>query len=179
MSRTEKTNKMVLAALMMCMIVVLTMFIKIPIPMTQGYVHLGDAMIFMAVMLLGWKYGAVAAGVGSAMADIFCGAAMWAPWTLVVKFVMALIMGLILDKGGENIGLPRQITAMICGGLFMVLGYYVAEGVMYGNWIAATIGIPWNIGQFAVGMVIATVISASLCRTSANRIFTYKLAKHA
>ena len=76
MTTAEKTNKLVMTALMMCMIIVLTMFVKVPIPLTQGYVHLGDAMIFISVMLLGWKYGAAATAVGSGMADIFCGVAM-------------------------------------------------------------------------------------------------------
>ena len=77
MTTAEKTNKLVMTALMMCMIIVLTMFVKIPIPLTQGYVHLGDAMIFISVMLLGWKYGAAATAVGSQWriysAELQCG----------------------------------------------------------------------------------------------------------
>lgn len=176
MTTAEKTNKLVMTALMMCMIIVLTMFAKVPIPLTQGYVHLGDAMIFISVMLLGRKYGAAATGVGSAMADIFCGAAMWAPWTLVIKFIMAMIMGLIIEHGKDVVSVPRQLAAMIAGGLFMVAGYYAAEGIMYGNWVAAALGIPWNIGQFVVGMIIASILSVSLCKTSARKLFTYKLA---
>ena len=176
MTTAEKTNKLVMTALMMCMIIVLTMFVKVPIPLTQGYVHLGDAMIFISVMLLGVKYGAAASAVGSAMADIFCGVAMWAPWTLVIKFIMAAIMGIILDKGRGSVSVIRQIAAMASGGLFMVAGYFAAEGIMYGNWAVAALGIPWNIGQFAVGMAIATALSAALCRTSAGRLFTYRLA---
>lgn len=176
MTTTEKTNKLVMTALMMCMIIVLTMFIKVPIPLTQGYVHLGDAMIFISVMLLGWKYGAAASAAGSAMADIFCGVAMWAPWTLVIKFIMAFVMGKVLEHGGNSISKIREIIAMTLGGLFMTAGYFVAEGIMYGNWAVAALGIPWNIGQFAVGMVIAAVLSAALCKTSAGRLFTYRLA---
>lgn len=176
MTTAEKTNKLVMTALMMCMIIVLTMFVKVPIPLTQGYVHLGDAMIFISVMLLGWKYGAAATAVGSAMADIFCGVAMWAPWTLVIKFIMAMIMGLILDRGSEHISVIRQIIAMAAGGVFMVAGYFAAEGIMYGNWAAAALGIPWNIGQFVVGMIIAVALSAALCRTQAGRLFVYRLA---
>ena len=97
----DKTSKVVLTALMMCLIILATMLIKIPIPFTQGYVHLGDAMIFLSVLILGWKYGIVAAGVGSMLGDIIGGAAAWAPWTLVIKGGMALIMGACL-KGGDS-----------------------------------------------------------------------------
>ena len=63
---------------------------------------------------------------------------------------------------------------MIAAGAFMVAGYYFAEGIMYGNWISPLLGIPWNIGQFAVGGVIAVIISQALCRTPAKSYFAYK-----
>ena len=96
--KSGKTNKIVLTALMMGMIMVMTFIIRIPVPATQGYIHLGDCMIFMAVLMLGWKYGAVAAGVGSAMADLIGGYAVYAPVTLVVKFLMAAVVGLFIEK---------------------------------------------------------------------------------
>ena len=178
MVRYEKTGKLVMGALFMCMIVVLTMLIKIPVPMTQGYVHLGDAVIFLAVLVLGWKYGAVCAGVGSAMADMFCGMVMWAPWTLVIKYIMAAVMGLILEKGGESISKGREIVAMTIAGSWMAFGYFVAERVVYGNWAVALLGVPWNIGQFATGIIIAGALSIYLCRTSARKTFRYRLASN-
>ena len=65
MTGTEKTNKLVLTALMVCLVLLATYIIKIPSPFTQGYVHLGDTMIFLSVLLLGKKGGAAAAGLGS------------------------------------------------------------------------------------------------------------------
>ena len=179
MKTKSNTSKVVMTALMMCMIMVATMFIRVPIPGTQGYVHMGDAMIFLSVLILGWKYGAVAAAFGSMLADVVGGFAMWAPWSFCIKGVMALIMGLIVMRfaGGEKAGAGRfmgvEIVAMVLSGAFMAAAYYAAEGIMYGNWIAPLLGVPWNIGQFAVGMVIATVIAAALCRTPARSYFTY------
>lgn len=183
MANSEKTNKIILAGLMMAMITVVTMIIPIPIPFTTGYVNLGDAIIFLSVLILGWKYGAVAAGVGSALADIFVGAAIWAPWTLCIKGGMAIIMGLFIAKtmhrnGKQILGIPvYQQLGMVLAGLFMVIGYYIAEGVIYGNFLAAALGIPWNIGQFVVGIVIATLIATALYKTPAQKLFTYKLQR--
>ena len=182
MSGTEKTNKLVMTALMMCLIILATMIFKVPIPFTQGYVHLGDAMIFLSVLLLGWKYGALAAGVGSALGDILGGFAVWAPWTFAIKGTMAIIMGLFIaelikNPGHSMFGIPvKQLIGMILGGLFMTAGYYVAEGAIYGNWVAPMLGVPWNIGQFTVGMVIATILAAALYRTPARKVFTYNTA---
>ncbi|MEG0829592.1 MAG: ECF transporter S component [Anaerovoracaceae bacterium] len=181
MQVSNKTTKIVMTALMMCMIMVATMFIRVPIPFTQGYVHLGDAMIFLAVLIVGWKYGAVAAAVGCSMADIIGGFAMWAPWTFVIKAIMAIVMGLFIQgtlkfKEKNFAGFPvLEILGMIIAGIIMVAGYYIAEGLMYGNWIVPLAGIPWNAGQFAAGMVIASIIGVALSKTPARRYFAYKL----
>ena len=66
----NKTTMIVMTAMMMGLIMVMTYIPKVPVPATQGYVHLGDCMIFFGVLLLGWKYGAVAAGLGSVLADV-------------------------------------------------------------------------------------------------------------
>ena len=41
-----------------------------PVPFTRGYIHLGDSMIFIAAILFGWRVGALAGGLGSALADV-------------------------------------------------------------------------------------------------------------
>lgn len=157
------------------------MFIKIPIPFTQGYVHPGDAMIFLSVLILGYKYGAAAAAFGGMFGDLLGGFAAWAPWTFCIKGIMALILGIIIEAAFRKKERSRstlmfiEIIAMILAGAFMTAGYYVAEGIMYGNWVVAAVGIPWNIGQFAIGMVLAMVLAEALCKTHAKRYFTYIL----
>jgi len=172
MIETAKTNKLVLTALMIGMIMVTTMFFKIPIPFAHGYVHLGDAMIFLSVLCLGIKHGAIAAAVGSSMGDVLGGFAVWAPWTFLIKGFMALIMGFFILVSGKknpnfNITVVRAL-GMALSGLWMVFGYYIAEGVIYG-WMVALLGIPWNIGQFTVGMCVATATAAALGKTPAKR----------
>ncbi len=180
MTNKEKTTKIILTGLMMALIVVATMLIIIPVPFGNGYIHLGDAMIFLSVLILGWRYGAIAAGFGSALADILVGYAIWSPWTLFVKGIMAAVMGLFIARamrkpGRSVLGMPLyQLVGMILGGLEMVAGYYVAEGVIYGNFVSAALGIPWNIVQFGAGAVLATLLSAALYKTPARKFFTYQ-----
>lgn len=157
-----KTERLVMTALMMSLILIGTVVIRIPIPLTQGYVHVGDALIYVAVLTLGKKHGAFAAVAGSALADILGGFAMWAPWTFAIKALMALIAGIFIEHAAEHSDKRKvraaALTGMILGGLEMTAGYFIAEGIMYGNWPVAMLGIPWNIGQFAVGIVIAGMI---------------------
>lgn len=183
MNTSRKTNTIVMSALMIAIITVSIMFIKVPIPFTQGYVHLGDAMIFMAVMVLGWKNGAIAAAIGGALGDILGGFPVWAPWTFCIKGIMAIILGLMishaLKKRWVMIGrMPLGgVLGMIVAGIVMVAGYYVAEGIMYGNWAAAALGIPWNIGQFVVGLIIAWILTVALTKTPAKKFFAYDFEK--
>ena len=55
----------------------------------------------------------------------------------------------------------------------MVAGYCIVDGVLAGNMAAGMIGVPANIGQFAVGMVLASALAAALCKTPAKRWFAY------
>ena len=179
--RADKVTVVVMTGLMMCLIMIATMFIKIPIPFTQGYVHLGDSMIFLSVLVLGKKNGALASGLGSALGDILGGYAFWAPWTLVIKLLMGYILGLFVEHtqkkgGGHRIHAVSlsEVIGMILAGLEMVIGYYIASAFMYGNLLVPLPSVPWNIGQFVVGMMIACILAAALCRTPAKKFFVIK-----
>ena len=79
-----KTKKIVMAALMASMTCVATMIIKIPSPM-QGYMNLGDCIVLLCGWMLAPGYAFFAAGIGSALADIFSGYVIYAPATFVIK----------------------------------------------------------------------------------------------
>ena len=164
---SSKTSAIVLTAMMMGIIMVAILLLRIPVPFTQGYVNISDGVIFISVFLLGKRDGAIAAALGSMMGDIIGGFAMWAPWTFFIKGIMALIVAFVVmafakKKLNKKAKVAVRILAMVLGGLFMVFGYFVAEGVMYGNWAVAALGIPWNVGQFVVGIILALTILMAL-----------------
>lgn len=182
---TVKAYDIAATGIMMCIIMVSVAVIRIPIPFTQGFINLSDAMIFMGVIILGCRYGTIAAGLGCMLGDLLSGFPVWAPWTLVIKGVMALIFGLILKKVSEREGCSEkwfitfEIVGMVLAGLFMCAGYYFAEGVMYGNWVVAALGIPWNIGQFLVGTVLALILGHVLEGTSLRGIMAFTSPRRA
>ncbi len=177
---TSKTSKLVTTAMTMCMIMVAIFMFRIPIPFTQGYVNLSDAVIFIGILVLGVRYGTIAAALGSMLGDLIGGFAMWAPWTFCIKGGMAIIAGLLIaglcrrHDVTERKFTILQTCAMIAGGLFMTFGYFIAEGIMYGSWAVAALGVPWNIGQFFVGIVLALILTESLKKTSLKKYFIYK-----
>ncbi len=179
-SADNKTRQLVTTALMICLIVLGTLIFRVPVPMTQGYIHLGDTMICLGVLLLGRKHAAAAAGLGSAMADILGGFAFWAPWSLVIKFAMAWTAGFIIEKRAAHHGSQGSthkshiaegssllhITALTAGGLVMCAGYLIAERLMYGSWAAAFIALPWNFGQFTAGIVLSLAIFHAMAKAT-------------
>ena len=176
----EKAYKISMTGVMMGLVLVTTMMIRIHVPFTQGYVHLGDAMIFLAVLVLGRNYGTVAAGFGSALSDLLSGYAYYAPWTFVVKALMAFVVGTALEymekKGKFNIGkrAPLEILAMLFGGIEMTVGYYISASLMQGNWVTPLYSVPGNIVQFIVGIILATVLAKILYKTPAKKYFAIK-----
>lgn len=185
-SRSEKSDNtliFVTTAMMTAMVMIATTFFKVPNAM--GYIHLGDGFVLLAAIILPKKYACFAGGVGAGLADIYGGYAVWAPWTLVIKIVMVLIVQLFFDfltkraSNGKHIakiaGIPfAELFAYVLAVLWTVSGYYIAQGFISGNWIAPVADVPGNVLQAAVGSVIAILVSVTLGKTSLGRSFYYR-----
>jgi uncharacterized membrane protein len=108
----NNTRKFVIAGLMTALVFVLTFIFHIPVPYTSGYIHLGDSMIYISVMLLGPVFGAFASGVGSMLADLLAGYAQFAIPTLIIKSLMALIMSLFLIDKTKKVTIISVIISL-------------------------------------------------------------------
>ena len=72
-------------------------------------------------------------------------------------------------------GLPLvELFAYAISVVWTVAGYYVAQGVIYGNWVAPIADMPGNVLQAVVGAVIAIAVSTALSRTSWGKRFFYR-----
>lgn len=146
---------------------VATMIIRIPNPATQGYINLGESVIFTIAVVFGWRVGGLAGGVGSALADTLSGYFLWAPWTLLIKGIEGGLIGGIAWWGHQRFtGCQDQMVsgaAMLMGGIWMILGYYVAGRILFGS-IAALTEIPGNLVQVGVGLMAALPLSTILRR---------------
>ena len=153
----SKTKRIVKTALMAAMVCVATMIIKIPSPM-KGYLNIGDCFVLLCGWLLAPGYGFVAAGLGSALADILSGYITYAPATFLIKGSMALIVVACFKLMNKRIGkLPSQIVGAVLAEIAMVLGYFVFEGFMYG-FIPSAVNIPANAVQGAVGLILGIIL---------------------
>lgn len=152
-------KKIVTAALLAAFACVATMSIRIPTPGTGGYIHPGDAIVILSGVILGPSWGLLAAGIGSAMADMIGGYFIYMPITFVIKGAVAFASGMIyrnMDKTSKS-----RYAAVALGGIVdMALvagGYFLCECPLYGI-AAATASVPANIIQGIGGLVISIVL---------------------
>ena len=153
----KRTKKVVMGALFAALVCVATMIIKIPSPL-KGYMNLGDCVVLIAGWMLSPMYGFLAAGIGSALADVFSGYVFYAPVTFLVKGLMALVaygLYMVLHKGLKN--LPSRIISGFVAEVFMVGGYYLFEGFLYG-FVPALVNIPTNAVQGIAGLILGVAL---------------------
>ena len=163
--KDKTTKKLIFAALFTALTCVSTMVIKIPTPL-GGYIHAGDAVVLLAAFLLGPLWGALAAGLGSALADIVSGYVIYAPGTFVIKAVVALLAAWLLSRSFVKTQLARSIIAGIVAETVMVGGYLLYEAVFLGFGTAAVANIPMNAIQGVFGAVAGAALFVALSKTN-------------
>ena len=151
-------KKLILAALFAALSCVATMSIRIPTPGTGGYIHPGDAIVFLSGVILGPVWGFLAGGIGSALSDLIGGYFVYVPITFVIKGLVALAAGLLYQKIGKT--QKSRYAAVVLGGIADIIlvagGYFVCEYFIYGAGAAAS--IPANIIQGIGGLVISCIL---------------------
>ena len=142
---------------MMALACVATMIIKIPSPL-KGYLNLGDCVVLVVGWMLSPAYGVLAAGLGSALADIFSGYVIYAPATFVIKGLMALIACYGFKILHKKLGsMPSRIISGAVAEVLMVMGYFLFEGFLYG-FAPSVVNIPANAVQGVAGLVVGIVL---------------------
>ncbi len=136
--------QMVLTALFAAAITIMTAYmLHIPIP-TGGYIHLGDALIYLAACLLPAPFAAAAAAIGAGLADLLT-APVWVLPTLMIKAVIVLFF----TSKGERLLCRRNIAAVVLAGLFSPAAYALAGCAMAGTMAAF---VPQFLGTLVQGV---------------------------
>ena len=157
----SRTKQLVYAALGIALVFSCTAFVnvRLPIAANGGLIHLGNVPLFIIAILYGRKFGALAGGLGMALFDVVGGWFLWAPFTLVIVGLMGYTVGAICDKR-QN--LAAYVLALAAACLIKVAGYYGAEAIIYGNWLAPMASIPGNLVQIGVAAVIVLPVLSKL-----------------
>ncbi len=142
----KKTKRLALAG-QLCGATLLLTLLSIPLPSGYGYVNLGDAGVYLCALLLPGGLGALAA-----LADLILGWAVYAPVTLLIKGLTALLAGLAFRRA-----IP---LALLCC-LLVPLGYFLYETILLTAPVAAVNVLP-NALQAAIGAALGTLVGRHL-----------------
>lgn len=129
------------------LVTVATMLVPIPVP-GGGFFNFGDVMVVFVGLHSGRKAGALAGGIGSAIADLLL-FPLFAPITLAVKGLEGFICGL---AHGKSAFLQFVLPLLGCG--LIVGGYFLGEMFMpqLGKAVALA-DLPVNIVQASAGFI--------------------------
>lgn len=161
----KNIKEMVYVGFFAALICVATFMFKVPSAVTNGYVHLGDGFIFIAVILLGGRKGAYAASIGAALADVLGGYSHYAIPTFIIKGIMALIMAYVIKKS-HNKNTVKWIIGAALGSIWQVAAYYVVGSVMVGSFVSTVADIPGNGVQSIIGIIVAVIFITAFEKTS-------------
>lgn len=154
--RNNSVKTLALGGMLAALIFVATSFFKLPVSITQGYIHLGDGFILLGASLVGGGTAVIAAALGSALADLLGGYTMYILPTFLIKGAVAAVAVQFLAK--ER---PLWLTAagMLLAEGVMVIGYFLIEWLVLGYGLAAASGAVFpNIVQGLSGVIIGTFL---------------------
>lgn len=150
---STKTRSIVLTSLCATLTCILTILLPFPTPL--GFIHPGDGMVLLSGLILGPIYGAIASSLGSVLGDALLGYWVYVPATLVIKALCACLCALCAKHLKKNtIGRAMAGTLSM---LWMVIGYYFFETLLYGP-KGAWLSVPTNLLQGAFGIVFACLL---------------------
>lgn len=155
----HSTKDMVLAGMGIALVFVATL-INIKLPIGQGgLIHLGNVPLFLFAILFGKKTGAIVGSFGMGLFDLMGGWTPWAPATFMIVGLMGYTVGLVAERNDSTVG---YVLAVVLACVIKVAGYYVAEALIYGNWVQPVLSIPGNLMQIGVAALIVLPMAGTL-----------------
>lgn len=148
-----------MAALFAALNCMMTMIVQIPAP--TGYVNLGDCAVLLGAWVLGPVWGGGAAALGSTLADVLGGWAVYAPSTFVIKFLMAAAAAYILRAVKGHKGM---LLGAVAAESIMVAGYFLYESLVLALGAGAVASVPFNLTQGLVNVAAGVAVAMLLDR---------------
>lgn len=135
--RFSRIKYMSFTGIMAALITIMTAYVcHIPVGSNGGYIHFGDALIYLAAVLLPRPYAFVAAAIGGGLADLLT-APMWVIATIIIKMLIVIPF----SNKSHNIVTARNVIATVIAYVISALGYYFAEYLLFGTWSVFLVSI--------------------------------------
>lgn len=162
------TKELVLDAMFIALTYVFTAFVnvRLPIAANGGLIHLGNVPLFICAILLGKRTGMLAGAFGMGLFDLLSGWTAWAPFTFVIVGAMGYVVG-AMTEGHRSTARDAAAIAVAC--VIKVVGYYIAEVILYHNLFAPVASISWKPGADRY----SSCDRSDLCRAASQGTSSY------
>jgi len=151
------------------------------VPLPNGYFNTGDVFVLLSGWCLGPIYGSFAAAIGSALADVLSSFTVYAPATFFIKGLEAFLAFWVWKMmknifKNEKLDVLARSIAAVCGGLFMILGYFLFECILYG-FGGAMLSLLGNLSQAICCGICAVILIGMLYPIKAIKVLFPTLKK--
>jgi uncharacterized repeat protein (TIGR04002 family) len=163
-SLQKRLRTLTAAAVFAAVTMIMTAFIHVPA--FFGYIHPGDAVIFLGAALLPAPFAAAAAGIGAGFADLIAGYPLYIPATVIIKAVMTIPFsnkGKIIDRHNS---IAAAAAVIIGAG-----GYLLYDFFIYGA--GAISALPLNIVQEIISVIIFICLGLMIDRSGIKKFLTF------
>ena len=147
---------MCMSGIFSALVFVITAYLHIPT--YNGYVHCGDGFIFIAACILPMPYSIIVGVLGAMLADLLTGFVIWAPGSMIIKALLAILFTCKSDK----IITKRNLVMLLPAALISAVGYYLYEALITGSFIASLAGIPASLVQAAASSIVYVALGTAL-----------------
>ncbi len=171
--RNKKTIfKITNTAIFTAIILLSTILIKFSTGLGNGYIHFGDCFIYLSACLLPFPHCLIASALGGALADILGGFAVWSFPTAIIKILISLpfMFACRNNKSSKIINVKTALMTVVSG-VISILGYFIAECVLYST-ASATLSIFGNTIQAVASGILFIIIATALDKMNfKSRVF--------
>ncbi|MEM4868793.1 MAG: ECF transporter S component [Desulfurococcaceae archaeon] len=156
--------RVVEAAVFTVLVYAATIALQIYQPATGGYFNIGESMIYLAAFVSTPLVAGLAGGVGAALADLSTGYAVFAPGTLVIKFVEGYAAGVLVRKLRKvHSFLQVVLSVAVYAAAFMVISAVLWSGGVYvgpEKWLDFTFEPPYVEVSLAVWIALGVLLAS-------------------
>ncbi len=163
MKKTELLSKTAVFSALIC----LSIFIHVPT--FNGYVHIGDGLIYITAMVLPMPYSVFAASFGAALSDILSGYAIYSIPTFIIKSLNVLCFSFC--RKSDKIVCKKTILASVLSGCVTVIGYIITDTILWGNFILQLVRtLPGNVLQALFGTMLFVAFGKTFDALKKNKL---------
>lgn len=162
MGKSVQLKKIILAGLFAAIIFIGISVIRIPLPAIVGrpFIHFGNILTVIAVMLLGFGYGAAAGAIGLGLFDILNGYAATSWLTVIEAIILAAMVSLSFKAVGytENQFSKLYVVSFVAGLTKIITSW--CTGVIEALMVGTSLNVAM-IGSFT--SLLAATINSVAC----------------